>query len=261
MYCCMEERLGFGWLRSERSVVVVDGAQLVVAGKRAATATVEGPVRRHGLTAAFRVGRSSPFWARDEAQLERVLCALHERAQEHPLATWMADNAGLADRPWTAVVLPATHDSAAYEMDASHPLPRAWWSAALVATPHLRGFVAQWACTQGASLYEQLLLGVRALDLRVARHPRTGLLWLVHNVSLVPLRWALLELRRFLVQHPSELVVVLLKSGWEHRATMTEQALVQLGHGASSTTFLWRFLLNASTQRVLVRAACACDTR
>jgi hypothetical protein len=144
-----------------------------------------------------------------------------------PLSDWMSTlpNA-VRDRCFTRMTFPATHDSAAYTTDFSHPI-NAWWSHVLRPAPHLRRFLSDWVCCQSKTIFQQLKLGVRCFDLRIARSS-SGILWLVHNISLVPLHWTLLEIRRFLLHHKGELVVLRFKPGWEQRATMNDAAILQL---------------------------------
>lgn len=134
-------------------------------------------------------------------------------AHADPAASWMAALPdAVRQRPWTALVLPATHDSAAYVLPAS----TSWLP-----------LLADWALCQSVPVHQQLAMGVRCLDLRVARHD-DGVLWCVHRARLVPLLWVLLEVRRFLVHQAGELVMLRIKAGWEQRASMDAAALVQL---------------------------------
>lgn len=123
-------------------------------------------------------------------------------------------------RKWTELCFPSTHNSATFMMDPSTLA----WSKLLHVTPHLRGFVAQWTCCQSLTLYEQLRLGVRALDLRISTH--AGTLWVSHKLACVPLAFALLDVRRFLMQTQREVVLVFVKPDWDHREGLANREAV-----------------------------------
>ena len=87
------------------------------------------------------------------------------------------------------LMLPGSHDAGTY----SYPL---------------RTFViaSDWFQTQDFSFYEQLMHGVRYIDVRVAE--MDGEFVLIHMFKCVNMREALLDVRRFLQEHPTEVVVL-----------------------------------------------------
>ncbi|XP_054167803.1 PI-PLC X domain-containing protein 1-like [Oppia nitens] len=123
---------------------------------------------------------------------------------------WMENNLPIiGDRPLTALVIPGTHDSGSYEK--YDPKTK----------DVLKGFVI----TQDESLYNQLVYGIRYLDLRVGYYNVTDSdvdgggggrggdsdkLWIVHDLyrTDVTLRSALEQIREFLESAPKEIVIV-----------------------------------------------------
>ncbi|CAJ1461158.1 unnamed protein product [Effrenium voratum] len=73
------------------------------------------------------------------------------------------------------------------------------------------------ALCQSETIGQLLRRGIRLLDLRLGLHEEE--IYICHGVVCeLTLRGALQEVRDFLVHHPQELVVLLLKKDWEHRS-------------------------------------------
>lgn len=76
-------------------------------------------------------------------------------------------------------------------------------------TSTLNHIVSSWAKTQERTVYEQFCDGIRYLDLRVCARPDLdGALWIVHSMFSLPLADVLKDARRFLDEHPNEVVIL-----------------------------------------------------
>ena len=108
-------------------------------------------------------------------------------------------------RPETLIselILPGTHDSGSYKITADSPPA----SGAPSLYSRFGGVAASWAKTQDKDLGQQLLDGIRYLDLRIDEYE--GELVLIHGLVSCPLKAELLGVRDFAKKHPKEPVVL-----------------------------------------------------
>nr|XP_040026347.1 PI-PLC X domain-containing protein 1-like [Gasterosteus aculeatus aculeatus] len=128
---------------------------------------------------------------------------------------WMSRLPGeLLDVPLWNLALPGSHDSMSFCLDVSSPVVRSE-PCVLRAIDRLfpcwtRTCVSLWATTQQSVLSDQCELGVRFLDLRIARKPAGGnTLFFAHGIyTLMTVQEALHELASWLDAHPREIVIV-----------------------------------------------------
>ncbi|KAG2485994.1 hypothetical protein HYH03_015316 [Edaphochlamys debaryana] len=141
--------------------------------------------------------------------------------------TWMGDRLkALRDRRLCDLVLPGTHDSAAFQLMSPSPLPVKHVKDRVIA------FVARWfpklvagfTLAQHLTIAEQLSAGVRFLDLRVSL-AANGDFVLTHTFACVPLSEVLQQTVAFLAEKCSEVVLVSLSADWEHREAFAEQGV------------------------------------
>jgi hypothetical protein len=141
--------------------------------------------------------------------------------------------------PINRLLLPGTHDSAAYAMALSVPtLGGAWVERARMlgaVLPPVHSFLGGWALTQGsASVAAQLAMGVRVLDVRVAH--LDGTLWCAHTYALVPLSQVLDDIEAFCGSRggASEGLILCLRADYANRASLsgTRSALLWDALGA-----------------------------
>lgn len=97
------------------------------------------------------------------------------------------------------LTLPGTHNSATYDFQGARSI--------------LGQGLAFGLQTQHLSIYQQLELGVRAFDLRIAYEFNKGILYIEHGLLTLPLDFVLGQMRDFLEQHSSEVVLVFAKIG------------------------------------------------
>ncbi|CAG2174614.1 unnamed protein product [Oppiella nova] len=103
----------------------------------------------------------------------------------------------IGDKKLPSLVIPGTHDSGSYEK----------WGPKSVGDI-IRGFTI----TQDESIYNQLVYGIRYLDMRVGYHNVSGYddkLWIVHDIvrTDVTLRSAAEQVKDFLKAAPKEIVI------------------------------------------------------
>jgi len=121
----------------------------------------------------------------------------------------------------TEICLPGTHNSAAYTLDLLHPIPddnRYLKISPLLWFSPIKYFAKLWILTQNVDIYRQLEMGIRVLDFRLAFDGEE--FWLVHAFSLVKLSKVLKDVKAFIKTHPTEVVIIRAKPGWEQRNTM-----------------------------------------
>ena len=90
-----------------------------------------------------------------------------------------------------------------------------------------KSIIHKWSRTQNLSLTQQLELGIRYFDIRIAAHPDTGELRFVHGLYGELVIPALRDIRQFLDENPREVVVLDFNhfygmSGTLHRFLLSE---------------------------------------
>ncbi|KAK9524158.1 hypothetical protein VZT92_018019 [Zoarces viviparus] len=119
----------------------------------------------------------------------------------------------LLDVPLWNLAIPGSHDSMSFCLDVSSPVLRSE-PCLLRAIDRLfpcwtRPCVSRWATTQQSVLSDQCELGVRFLDLRIARKPAGNTLFFAHGIyTLMTVKEALDELSTWLDAHPKEIVII-----------------------------------------------------
>ncbi|XP_074482751.1 PI-PLC X domain-containing protein 1-like [Sebastes fasciatus] len=134
---------------------------------------------------------------------------------ENPNPDWMSRlPEELLDVPLWNLALPGSHDSMSFCLDVFSPVLRSE-SRLLRGMDRLvpcctRPCVSWWATTQQSVLSDQCDLGVRFLDLRIARKPAGGnTLFFAHGIyTLMTVKEALDELATWLDAHPKEIVII-----------------------------------------------------
>ncbi|XP_036947003.1 PI-PLC X domain-containing protein 1-like isoform X2 [Acanthopagrus latus] len=143
---------------------------------------------------------------------------------------WMSRLPGeLLDVPLWNLALPGSHDSMSFCLDVSSPVLRSE-PGFLRLTDRLfpcctRPCVSRWATTQSV-LSDQCDLGIRFLDMRIARKPKGGSkLFFAHGIyTLITVKEALDELATWLDAHPKEIVIICCS----HFESLTDEDHVQL---------------------------------
>ena len=126
-------------------------------------------------------------------------------------SSWMALH---GSKSLLSLIMPGTHNSAAYDICFSQSCPPVPSMVSLKVAQRL-------TITQELTIWEQLMTGVRVFDFRIARRGQT--FWVVHMFSLIPLNFAVAQLLLFVRRFPSERIVIHAKPGWEQRRNITNQ--------------------------------------
>ncbi|XP_008323323.1 PI-PLC X domain-containing protein 1 isoform X2 [Cynoglossus semilaevis] len=138
-----------------------------------------------------------------------------EHGQELQTPDWMSClPAELLDVPLWNLAIPGSHDSMSFCLDLSSPVlgsePVALKVLEFLFPCFTRPCIYRWATTQQTVLRDQCELGIRYLDLRIARKPAGGSRLYFHHAvyTLIAVEEALSELAVWLDAHPKEIVII-----------------------------------------------------
>ncbi len=140
---------------------------------------------------------------------------------------WISDNLGiLSKRRINHIVLPASHDTGAYliNWNINPSLGTTIYQKIYNAAQHskfIKNVIEKWTLTQEYTVYNQLLLGIRNLDLRLACID--DIFYLAHTYICDKFDTVLGDIVRFLQEHPKEILFLRFRSDYENRATMTKE--------------------------------------
>ncbi|CAB3253166.1 unnamed protein product [Arctia plantaginis] len=130
-------------------------------------------------------------------------------AQNFNLESWMNDlPPQLKDVPLIYLAIPGSHDSMTYGItrsskvapDAEPILHRLY--------PLFRGTILRWTITQASDTWQQLLIGIRYLDLRLATMPNSDNFYFTHGLYGEEISGALTQVKEFVDKHPGEVVIL-----------------------------------------------------
>ncbi|XP_026748010.1 PI-PLC X domain-containing protein 3 isoform X2 [Trichoplusia ni] len=129
----------------------------------------------------------------------------HKLRLEH----WMSDlPAQLKEVPLIYLAIPGSHDSMTYGItrsstvapDAEPILNRLY--------PFFRGTILRWTITQASDTWQQLLIGIRYFDLRLATKPDDDNFYFTHGLYGDEISTALTQVKEFTESHPGEVVIL-----------------------------------------------------
>jgi hypothetical protein len=136
--------------------------------------------------------------------LGAIVCSSGLQAFGWDTADWMTET--YSSRPYTRLVdvaIPGTHHSATYQISAFsevEPGERFMFN-------FIRPLVSGWSKAQFRSVRQQLVKGIRYLDLRVAFDSKQNAL-ITHGLVSMPLKNALNEISGFILEHPKEVILI-----------------------------------------------------
>ncbi len=117
--------------------------------------------------------------------------------------------------------IPGTHDSACYSMNYN---TRSTLYSKLDFLFQLIGplfcITNKFTQTQSMSIYNQLMLGVRFLDLRICMYD--GVYYCSHSYMCGPLENYLYQINKFIDENPGEVIIVGYKPDYPHRNSITD---------------------------------------
>lgn len=143
----------------------------------------------------------------------QLVCGSEEDETRH--SDWMSEIPGLYGARVGQVMWPGTHDSGAFcdhfdytrvvsgdrlRRYGTHLLNYSWQGA--------RDYVSKWTQTQSLTVYEQLMHGVRYLDLRVSKCLSDGGYFIVHSFCGPSLEQVLDQIHCFAIKHEKEVILV-----------------------------------------------------
>lgn len=139
---------------------------------------------------------------------------------EVDLSNWMAKlPTEMQKIPIRQLAIPGSHDSGAYFLDKNSPIAPdegstvqklAKWFGCCA-----KRIIYRWSITQELCIYDQLMQGVRYLDLRVAYEKSTKSFCYVHGLYGLPYESIFKEIEDFLVKHPKEVLILDFNHLWD----------------------------------------------
>lgn len=82
--------------------------------------------------------------------------------------------------------------------------------------------IKEWTLTQKYSIYHQLKLGIRALDLRITYDQNTKEFYFTHTLFCEKAQSVLLDINKYLDENNNSFLMVLIKPDFQHRQTFTQ---------------------------------------
>ncbi|KAG6455101.1 PI-PLC X domain-containing protein 3 isoform X2 [Manduca sexta] len=130
-------------------------------------------------------------------------------AQNLRLETWMSDlPPQLKDVPLIYLAIPGSHDSMTYGITRSSGLAPDAEPILHRLYPLFRGTILRWTITQAIDTWQQLLIGIRYLDLRLATKEGEENFYFTHGVYADEITKALKQVKDFVDTHPGEVVIL-----------------------------------------------------
>lgn len=120
---------------------------------------------------------------------------------EHWMGKLSVDKMNL---PISQLALPGSHDSGSFWLDSSGPLA----PDESKAFKYFKGVVHNWSITQDLDFCQQLNIGIRYFDMRIAFKRNTKNFYVVHGLYGKEITPLLCDIKTFLDHHPSEVVIL-----------------------------------------------------
>ena len=127
--------------------------------------------------------------------------------------------------PLNKIVIPGTHNSGAYTLDLKHCITDATSSFSQYLTvaqklrflPGLKWTIGRFTLCQEKSIYDQLMMGVRFLDIRLSYQDG---FYITHTFTCIPLQTALADILKFVQNNPNEIIILSVQPDYENESTM-----------------------------------------
>ncbi|XP_013200996.2 PI-PLC X domain-containing protein 3 [Amyelois transitella] len=132
-----------------------------------------------------------------------------ESAAQINLESWMTDlPAQLKEVPLIYLAIPGSHDSMTYGITRASGLAPDAEPILHQLYPLFRGTILRWTITQAIDVHQQLLIGIRYFDLRLATKNGTDSFFFTHGVYADEITGPLEKVREFIDSHPEEVVIL-----------------------------------------------------
>ncbi|CAH2984002.1 unnamed protein product [Chilo suppressalis] len=130
-------------------------------------------------------------------------------AQIINLEHWMGNLPDqLKDIPFIYLAIPGSHDSMTFGINASSGLAPDAEPILHRLYPLFRGTIIRWTVTQALDTMQQLLIGIRYLDLRLATKPGSSNFFFTHGLYADEITESLNQVKQFVDSHPGEVVIL-----------------------------------------------------
>ncbi|MDP2193128.1 MAG: phosphatidylinositol-specific phospholipase C domain-containing protein [Alphaproteobacteria bacterium] len=128
------------------------------------------------------------------------------------LNRWMQElGPVIEDKKLRELFIPGTHDTATSSISSEsdvNPKCSIGQKLAPLRIFGVHGFITRWSKAQDLNITEQLDVGVRYLDLRLAYHPKHKTFWTEHCLFSQPFEEVLLEIKGFLKKNRKEILII-----------------------------------------------------
>ncbi|CAH2092750.1 unnamed protein product [Euphydryas editha] len=130
-------------------------------------------------------------------------------AQNFDLQNWMRDlPEQIRNIPLIYLAIPGSHDSMTYGITRSSSLAPDAEPILKRLYPLFQGTILRWTITQAIDALQQLLIGIRYFDLRLATKNGTDNFFFTHGVYAGEISQPLQQIKKFIYEHPHEVVVL-----------------------------------------------------
>lgn len=132
----------------------------------------------------------------------------------------------IKNKPINKLHLIGTHDSAAFQFSGDYMPNNIVEGLSMRVLEFLRYFwcinqiLKDWTFTQNMNIYEQLKLGVRVFDLRLAVTVANKLV-LAHSFGCLSVIDFFDQVKKFLLENDKEVIIIFVKPDWIHRDNVT----------------------------------------
>ena len=132
---------------------------------------------------------------------------------ELDLSNWMTKlPVNLQEKPIRLLSIPGSHDSGCFYLDKNSSIAPDEGSTVKTLAKLFGGcaknIIYKWSITQDLHIYEQLKMGIRYFDLRVAYNEATKKFYVVHGLYGLTYSALFEEFKKFLQQHPKEVLIL-----------------------------------------------------
>lgn len=131
------------------------------------------------------------------------------------------------------IIVPGTHDSGAYQVNFTTPVgsvPEKFGAYVGRFFSGIGNIIIKWTQTDIYNIYQQLMMGIRALDLRISYNQSNETFYVTHTFACEVSDDVLEQISRFTAAHPSEAIILNVKPDFANVSSMTaqtDQALMQ----------------------------------
>ncbi|XP_014357772.2 PI-PLC X domain-containing protein 3 isoform X1 [Papilio machaon] len=142
------------------------------------------------------------------AALASIMCE-NGSAQNVNLENWMRElPEQLKNVPFIYLAIPGSHDSMTYGITESSGIAPDAEPIVKKLYPLFRGTILRWTITQAIDTSQQLLIGIRYFDLRIATKTGDDKFYFTHGVYADEITTALHQVKSFIDTHPGEVVIL-----------------------------------------------------